>query len=190
MCNIPNHCWGLVFSLLNFFFQRILNTIGLCQHFHVDIVHHILFNVLLSLSQVYHRENGQGGNVGSIAVISSSSVNRDLLKITPLVKISSSVQSFLLNWRRKFARLNYPIKLQRVISTSLTALIGNGLISVTWCKTKQQLGFFIHFSKIHRSALRKITIDLLYFWDVYDVNLWEKNFGRSTAYSCRTNIFI
>ena len=31
-----------------------------------------------------------------------------------------------------------------------------------------------HFPKIHRSVLRKITIDLLYFWDVYDVNLWEK----------------
>ena len=48
----------------------------------------------------------------------------------------------------------------------------------------------IHFPKIHRSVLRKITIDLLYFWDVYDVNLWEKKFGKSTAYSCRTNIFI
>ena len=47
-----------------------------------------------------------------------------------------------------------------------------------------------HFPKIHRSVLRKITIDLLYFWAVYDVNLWEKNFGRSTASSCRTNIFI
>ena len=32
-----------------------------------------------------------------------------------------------------------------------------------------------HFPKIHRSVLLKITIDLLYFWDVYDVNLWEKN---------------
>ena len=25
---------------------------------------------------------------------------------------------------------------------------------------------------------------------VLDVNLWEKNFDRITAYSCRTNIFI
>ena len=40
------------------------------------------------------------------------------------------------------------------------------------------------------TVLRKITIDLLYFWDVYDVDPWEKNFGRSTAYSGRTNIFI
>ena len=34
------------------------------------------------------------------------------------------------------------------------------------------------------------TIFLLYFYDTYDVNLREKNFGRSTAYSCRTNVFI
>ena len=47
-----------------------------------------------------------------------------------------------------------------------------------------------HFPNIHRSVLREIIIDLLYFWNVYDVNLWEKNFGRSTAYSCRTNVFI
>ena len=47
-----------------------------------------------------------------------------------------------------------------------------------------------HFPKIHRNVLRKTTIDLLYFWDVDDVNLWEKKFCRSTAYSCRTNIFI
>ena len=32
-----------------------------------------------------------------------------------------------------------------------------------------------HFQEIHRSVLYKITIDyLLYFWDVYDTNLWEK----------------
>ena len=31
-----------------------------------------------------------------------------------------------------------------------------------------------HIPKIHRSALCKITIDLLYFWDVSDVNLWKK----------------
>ena len=45
-----------------------------------------------------------------------------------------------------------------------------------------------HFPKIHRSVLRKIAIDLLYIWDICDVNLWEKNFG--TVYSGRTNIFI
>ena len=34
--------------------------------------------------------------------------------------------------------------------------------------------FINHFAKIHRSFLSKITIDLLYFWDVFDFNLWEK----------------
>ena len=50
--------------------------------------------------------------------------------------------------------------------------------------------FINHFLKIHRSALHKITIDLLYFWDVCDINLWEKGFGKSMAYSCGTTIFI
>ena len=68
-----------------------------------------------------------------------------------------------------------------------------------WCRSSAPnlfhlqfhfLGFLLyHFQKIHRKVLCKITIDLLYFWDVYDINLWEKNFGSSTAYSCRTNIF-
>ena len=49
--------------------------------------------------------------------------------------------------------------------------------------------FINHFLKIHRSVLRKITIDLLYFLNVYDVNLWKENFGRSMACSCRTNDF-
>ena len=30
--------------------------------------------------------------------------------------------------------------------------------------------FINHFQKIHRRSI----VDLLYFWDVYDVNLWEK----------------
>ena len=50
--------------------------------------------------------------------------------------------------------------------------------------------FLRHFPKIHRSVLRKITIDLLYFWDVFNVNLSEKNFDKSTAYSCRADTFI
>ena len=33
--------------------------------------------------------------------------------------------------------------------------------------------FINHFQKIHRSAFHKITIDLLYFWDVYENSLWE-----------------
>ena len=31
-----------------------------------------------------------------------------------------------------------------------------------------------NFQKIHKSVLHKIKIDLLYFWDGYDINLWEK----------------
>ena len=50
--------------------------------------------------------------------------------------------------------------------------------------------FVNHFPKIHRSSLRKITRDLLYFWDVCEVNLCGKSFGKSTTYSCRTNVFI
>ena len=34
--------------------------------------------------------------------------------------------------------------------------------------------FINHLPKIHRNVLRKIVIDLLYFWDVYDINLCEK----------------
>ena len=34
--------------------------------------------------------------------------------------------------------------------------------------------FINHLLKNHRSVVLKITVDLLYFWDIYDVNLWEK----------------
>ena len=47
-----------------------------------------------------------------------------------------------------------------------------------------------HFLKTLRSVLHKITIDPLYFWDIYDVNQWEKNLERKTAYLWRANIFI
>ena len=47
-----------------------------------------------------------------------------------------------------------------------------------------------HFPKIHKSVLRKIIKDLLHFRGVYDVIYEKKFFGRSTAYSCRTNIFV
>ena len=33
--------------------------------------------------------------------------------------------------------------------------------------------FVNNFLKIYESGLHKVTIDLLYFWDVYDVNVWE-----------------
>ena len=43
------------------------------------------------------------------------------------------------------------------------------------CEMNDFFNVFInHFPKIHRSVLHKITIDLFYFWDTYDVNLWEK----------------
>ena len=50
--------------------------------------------------------------------------------------------------------------------------------------------FINHVPKIHRSALHKTTIDPLSFWDVCEVNLWGKSFGKSTAYSRRTNAFV
>ena len=51
-----------------------------------------------------------------------------------------------------------------------------------YCEMSDFLAFFInHFPKFHRSVLHKIAIDLLYFWDVYDINLWGKNSGRGTA---------
>ena len=55
---------------------------------------------------------------------------------------------------------------------------------------KQQTQALNHFPKTLRSVLHKTTIDPLYFWDIYDVNLWEKNFERKTAYLWRPNIFI
>ena len=42
--------------------------------------------------------------------------------------------------------------------------------------------FINFFPKIHISVLCKITIDLLYFWDAYDVIYEKKNYGRSTVY--------
>ena len=53
-------------------------------------------------------------------------------------------------------------------------------------KSRKKMPKGTRFPKIHRSVLCKITIDLFYFWDVYDVNLREK----ISAYSCRTNVFI
>ena len=41
--------------------------------------------------------------------------------------------------------------------------------------------FINHFLKIH-NVLLKIAIDLLYFWEVYNISLWEKNYSRSMAY--------
>ena len=81
----------------------------------------------------------------------------------------------------------YKIKLQKTSKCLWPVYID--IIIVKWMFFSD---FFLnHFPKIHSSVLRKITIGLLYFWDVYDVNLREnKNFGRSTSYSCRTNVYI
>ena len=35
-----------------------------------------------------------------------------------------------------------------------------------------------HFLKINWSVFHKIAIHLLCFWDVFDVNLWEKKFAE------------
>ena len=46
------------------------------------------------------------------------------------------------------------------------------------------------FKKIQKYISNRSKIFLLYFYDVSDVNLREKKLGRSTSYSCRTNVFI
>ena len=38
--------------------------------------------------------------------------------------------------------------------------------------------FINHFQKIHESVLHKIKTDLLYFWAIYDINLWENIFAE------------
>ena len=70
----------------------------------------------------------------------------------------------------------YRIKLHKTSNRLWPIYIG--MFTVKW------MFFFFyfllnHFPKTHRN-----------FWDVYDVNLQEKKFGRSAAYSCRTNFFI
>ena len=51
--------------------------------------------------------------------------------------------------------------------------IYTGMFVVKW------MLFFQHFHKsLSKSVLCKMTIDLLYFRDVYDVNLWEKNLAE------------
>ena len=54
--------------------------------------------------------------------------------------------------------------------------------------------FINHLPKILWSVLSKITIDLSYFWNVYDINLWEKLaitvklcFIESRAMICETS---
>ena len=46
-----------------------------------------------------------------------------------------------------------------------------------WPVYIDMFGFFYvfvnNFLKIYRSGLHKVTKDLVYFWDVYDVSVWE-----------------
>ena len=42
--------------------------------------------------------------------------------------------------------------------------------------------FINHFPKIDVDVLRKIAIDVFYFWDIFGVTLWEKNYSRRMAY--------
>ena len=50
--------------------------------------------------------------------------------------------------------------------------------------------FTEQFGKIRRSTFQHMKDISIVFYDKYDVNLWENFFGRSTAYSCTTNVFI
>ena len=87
-----------------------------------------------------------------------------------------------------------------------------GAVLETFCKLGPLSPWILHFWQLKKDNLTKAVIvktndnskgvELyvgvevfpqifkMYFWDVYDINLWEKIFGRSMAYSCRTNAFI
>ena len=95
-------------------------------------------------------------------------------------------------WFIKFLLLTYLSQKRKKILTHLIhyfkPLLVSTLLNILAVVT---LKCSLHFPKIHRSILCKITIDLFYFSRrLWRHNLWEKNFGRSMAYSCRTNVFI
>ena len=72
-----------------------------------------------------------------------------------------------------FSRQNKP--LQYMQSKTSNKMSETHIYRYVCCETYVFFDVFInHFPKIHGSDLRKIAIDLLYFWDVYDVNQWEK----------------
>ena len=52
---------------------------------------------------------------------------------------------------------------------------------------KQNRLYYINALSENPNVPRKIIIDLLYFCQVYDFDLWEKNIGRIKAYSGRAN---
>ena len=50
------------------------------------------------------------------------------------------------------------------------------IMTENYMKRLERIDFtaLTHFLRIHKSVPHKRRIDLLYFWDVYDVGLWEK----------------
>ena len=57
--------------------------------------------------------------------------------------------------------------------TDCKLILENSNLQSWWC-FRLFLWRTQHFPKTHIKVLRKIIIDLLYFWDVYDINLWGK----------------
>ena len=58
-------------------------------------------------------------------------------------------------------------------------------------KNYQSLEFHLGLPSLKKSIevhFKRLRVFLLYFYHVfYEVTVWEKNIGRSTSYSCRTN---
>ena len=44
---------------------------------------------------------------------------------------------------------------------------------------------YFNLKKSMEVHLNRSETSVLYFYDTYDANLWEKKFGRSMTYSCR-----
>ena len=98
--------------------------------------------------------------------------------ISPLMWTYSSFNELeYVHMRDKMNSNRYEISFRLNISLRCSV---NSLLVFMWTEAK---------SNSKRYTFQK-SIDLFYFWDVYDVNLWEKHLGRSTAYSCRINVFM
>ena len=108
---------------------------------------------------------------------------------TPMVESSStdllpSVKSYWAeshwakgqNYAAVFPENQMSCRLLMAISRSMRKHLDSQLSWVAaWLLVKRVCPVhLVHFPKIHRSVFHKMTIDLLYFWDVYDVNLWQK----------------
>ena len=62
-------------------------------------------------------------------------------------------------------------------------------VVITTTPRRHLPSIFPFFMTMKKERIRS-KIFLLHFYDAHDGNLWEKNFGRTTSYSCRTNVFI